>query len=46
MSSNANVHSITSQVLAFMEDLLNYEDTVTAIASLYVQTNQRKARRR
>jgi hypothetical protein len=45
LSQGGNVHPLTSHVVAFMEDLLSYEDTATIIASIYVEQEQRKNHR-
>jgi hypothetical protein len=39
-SQDGNVHPLTSHVLAFMEGLLAYKDTMTAIASTYAEKEQ------
>ncbi|CAF0808113.1 unnamed protein product [Didymodactylos carnosus] len=42
-SVGGNVHPLTSHVLAFMEGLLNFEETATIIASLYVDQEQKSS---
>jgi hypothetical protein len=39
-SQGGNVHPLTSHVLAFMEGLLAYEETMTVIASTYPEEEQ------